>query len=101
MLRDPWNPTRILGKVRRILKQRVISNSRRHLCSRGRRHINLAKREKFAAGDFSWFAGSFRFDGCFPSIVELCLQHGIANTYALMVIAKKGEETSSHQHPLP
>src|SRR5438132_12265832 len=101
MLRDPWNPTRILGKVRRILKQRVISNSRRHLCSRGRRHINLAKREKFAGGDLSSFAGSFRFDGCFPSILGLCLQQGIPNTCELMFIAKKGEESRSQQHQLP
>src|SRR5437016_8861972 len=101
MLRDPWNPTRILGKVRRILKQRVISNSRRHLCSRGRRHINLAKREKFAGGDFSWFAGSFRFDRCYPGILGLYLQQSVPNTCELTFIAKEGEEGRSQQHQFP
>src|SRR6266496_6690507 len=98
MPRDPLNPTRILGKVRRILKQRVISNSRRHLCSRGRRHINLAKREKLASGGFSWFAGSFRVDGCFVGMLGLCLQQGVPNTCELTFIAKEGEEGRSQQH---
>jgi hypothetical protein len=53
------------------------------------------------AAIFSWFAGSVRFDGCFPGILGLCLQQGVPNTCQLTFIAKEGEDGRNQQHQLP
>jgi hypothetical protein len=53
------------------------------------------------AAIFSWFAGSVRFDGCFPGILGLCLQQGVSNTCQLTFIAKEGEDGRNQQHQLP
>ncbi|PYL74540.1 MAG: hypothetical protein DMF26_10610, partial [Verrucomicrobia bacterium] len=54
-----------------------------------------------AGGGFSCFAGSFRFDRCYPGILRLYLQQSIPNTCELTFIAKEGEEGRSQQHQFP
>src|SRR5207244_4917160 len=50
---------------------------------------------------FSWFAGSCRFDRCYPGILGLYLQQSVPNTCELTFIAKEGEEGRSQQHQFP
>src|SRR4029453_12104908 len=81
MPRDQGNPTRISLLLVENFRNTNAKNS--------------------SAAIFSWFAGSFRFDGCFPGMLGLCLQQGVPNTCKLAFIAKEGEDGKNQQHQLP